>query len=253
MKKRICLLLTLLLVLGLTACGNGTDQSVMKEQTAAVIDALLAKDFDRCEALLSDELAEDEMQTKLSELASHLEGVESYTLHFQSYNAKTADGVTQTTCVYRMETNLGNLLVQSITVSSDPTGLASFRLSDFESTEQSSSLLGQSPLQWVFLAVAAATLGFMVWAFVDCCRKTVEQKWLWLLLIALGCICLTLTMGNGRFNGNLNYGLIVSHTALYMDGAGNFTARLLVPAGAIVYTAQRKKLHRKSQQPPVET
>ena len=72
MKKRICLLLTLLLVLGLTACGNGTDQSVMKEQTAAVIDALLAKDFDRGEALLSDELAEDEMQTKLSELASHL-------------------------------------------------------------------------------------------------------------------------------------------------------------------------------------
>lgn len=255
MKKLVCALLLLALLLsGCSRDAFEVDDSEFRSQTMAMLDALITDDYDACRALVSQNVTDAELREGYSQLRRELSGVESYTLRAVYWNKNVRNDVTQSSLQYEMTTNAGMFSVEVISLSTTE-GLAGFRIAPVEqitSTGTLGSMEGAGILQWMFLLLGLAEIGFVLWMAVDCLRSKCKGRVGWLLLILLIGGVVNLTFSDGGFSIRSNAGLMLHLTALLRQSNGTAVLSLYVPIGALVYLLQRKKLAQKETKPGAE-
>lgn len=246
MKKLICMILACLLLMSLAGCSALLSDSEIRAAGTDMLDALLSDDYEGSYAMVSQACTEEEYAQVYSQFRAVLSGIETYELQLLQLNKNTTNGRTVTQAIYRIQLEKEPLLL-SVALDSEVSGLVTFYLSVDDETVVSyngdlSNMRDANFLQWAMLAVAALTLAFVIWMAVDCCRRKMKRKALWLVLILLGSVMITTTLSGSSFSIRYNLGLLLNHSALLRYTDGSFVSRLLIPAGAIVYFARRKKL-----------
>lgn len=177
-------------------------------------------------------------------MQAYVQDVEDYALEPIHYNYSNSNGTVTIQLTYRMTTEQGSFIVTASRIEGYE-GLAAVHIVPEEQTTLHhtgtlGNMEGTGAGQWVVLG--ALTWVFVIWMFVDCCRKKIRRKALWLVLIALVALVLTLTMRGGSVNLRFNVGLYLQLSSLISYGDGSTQLSLVVPVGAIVYCAMRKRL-----------
>lgn len=239
----VCLLLTLLLVL-MTGCSGLTEDPQLRESTENMLEAIIADDYQAARDTIYDEVSETEFRSAYAQLSPILAGVSDYELTVYNINQKTINGVTTISVRYMLTAGDLQLLVDAARTEGYE-GLTGFYLTEYVSVTTTGTLgnmQGTNVLQWIFLAVGLLEWAFVIFVFVDCCRRKIRKKWLWLLLIALGHLIAGLIATPEQFRITFNIGAFLISTSLIHYSTGGFMVRIMVPAGAIIYLLLRKKL-----------
>lgn len=245
MKRIRCVLL--LITLLLTGCALpeiNIDDSAFRPQTTAMLDGVIANDFDACRDLVADQVDDESLRSALEQMNGMLAQVESYTLKPVSWNKNVRNGIDQTTLRYEMYTQAGDFYVD-VALVEDVEGLASFYVTPLQRvtvTGTPGAMKGASLMQWLILLLGAAEIGFILWMAVNCFRHEGKGKVGWLLLILLVGAVVNLTVIAGRISFRFNVGIHLQLSALLRDSNGAMQLSLYVPVGAIVYWFRRKKL-----------
>lgn len=247
--KRICCVL-LLLALLLTGCAQtdvSIDDSAFLPGTTAMLDAILAEDYDSCRALVTAQVGDEELHEAVTQMNQLLDSVENYTLKPVGWDNSTHNGITQSAVRYEMDTEAGKFYVEAVLVE-NVEGLAGFHISPIQQTTVTGSLGNMKDagvMQWLVLVLGLAEFAFVIWMAVDCLRQKFKGRIGWLLLILFVSSLISLSISGGKISLNFNFGIYLFSTALLRDSTGALLLRLYVPVGAIVYWFQRKKLHSK--------
>lgn len=249
MKRIICVFL--LLALLLAGCGPreiNIDDSAFLPGTTALLDALLAGDYDSCRNLVTVQVEDDTLRDAVNQMNQLLEGVESYTLKPVAWDQTTHNGVTQSAVRYEMETEAGRYYVEVVLVD-NVDGLAGFHITPIQQTTVTGTIgnmEGAGVVQWLMLLLGLAEFAFVIWTAVDCLRHR-PKGWIgWMLLILFISGLISLSFAGGKLSLRFNFGIYLYSTALLLDSAGAMLLRLYVPVGAIVYWFRRKKLQDKA-------
>ena len=267
-KKIVALVLTLVLALALAGCNQTEDWQTMldsaeklgelaedeslRQSTQLMLDSLICDDFDGAYDLISSAVTKEQFQPLYDGLLPILQNVNSYEL-IASYKAtKVTNDAGYVAVRYLFVAQDLKLVVES-TRQEGVDGLIGFRVNEYQETTVTGtvgSMKGANAAQWIFLVIAVLEVGFILWMFVDCCRRKIRRKWLWLLLVALGSVALSVSVGSG-FSCRMNVGLFLElYTALLRYNTGEVTLRLMVPLGAVLYLCFRKKLIAQVQEVP---
>ena len=264
-KRIVVLLLTLMLLLALVGCSRTEDWQTMldsaeklgelaedeslRQSTQLMLDSLIRDDFDSAYALISSAVTKEQFQPLYDGLLPVLQNVESYEL-IASYKAtKVTDDAGYVAVRYLFIAQDLKLVVEA-TRQEGVEGLIGFLVNEYQETTVTGTvgnMKGADAGQWIFLVITIAEVGFILWMFVDCCRRKIHRKWLWLLVVALGSVALSISLGSG-FQIRVNVGLFFDlYTALLRYTTGEVTVRLMVPLGAVLYLCLRKKLLAQTQ------
>lgn len=258
-KSFVCVALVLLL-LCLAGCGQQdeweqtlkaaermdgiTEDAQLRENTEKMLDALIADDVAGAYAALYAGTDYSQFLEVYDQLRQEVAGLETYQLMPVNINKSVTNGVTTVSVRYMMTAGEQRFYID-VTRAKDHEGLTAFYITEYIPVVTNgtlSNMEGANAAQWGFLVIGMAELAFVLWAFVDCCRHKMRRKWLWLLLIALGYVLLQLVATPEQFRTGMRLGAFLSYTCLLGYSTGGFTLQFLIPAGAIVYVALRKRL-----------
>lgn len=263
MKKLGCILLVLLLLL-MTGCGvqdewevakkaaallsDVTEDPQLRENTEKMLDALIAEDFLGAYAVVMySGITDSDFRQVYEQIVPLLAEVEAYEL-IPSYIGKNiTNGVSTTSVRYMMTAGEQRFFVETARAEGHD-GLVAFYIDTYipvVTTGTLGNMQGANVLQWILLVIGMLGTAFVIWMFVDCCRHKLRRKWLWLLIIALGYLLISLIATPEQFRVSFNVGAYLSYTSLVRYSTGGFTLRLVVPLGAVIYAALRKKLFAK--------
>lgn len=256
MWKRIGLLfLAAALVLSLAGCGEikVEDDPEIRRGVEAFLDALTAKDADGAYAAVYSGIGQGDFNAAFAQMVPCVEGMEDYTLELMHYNYSNRNGVETIQTTYRMTAGEKCVIVTASRIEGYE-GLTGIHVVPEEQTTLRHTgtlghMAGADAFQWVMLVLGILVWGFVIWMIVDCCRRKITRKALWLVLIILGTLVLTLTLSSGSVNFRFNFGLYLQLSALIRYGDGSSQLALVVPVGAIIYCAMRRRLVK--QDPPV--
>ena len=218
-----------------------------------MLDALIANDFQTAYSLVNKICAEEDFKPTFTQMQELLGNVDTYELKLLSIytNVTLTNGqkVSSVSSVYEMTTQSGRIIVSIIM--DDQVGLNSFYLTPYEKTDYYftgtlNNLKDATGAQWGFLLLNVITIGFTVFALVDCSRQKIKKKALWILLLLLGFISLGATISSTSFRLNFNVGWITAYSALIRYGSGTVMLRLMLPVGTIIYFAMRRSLLKES-------
>ena len=260
MKKNnslaVCAIVLAVLVLcsGCAAAIQDLENAEVRQNTEAMLDALITNDFQAAYSLVSNICTEEDFKPTFTQMQALLGNEAVYELKLLSIytNSAISNGQksSSVSSVYEM-TTLSEKLIVSIRVD-DQVGLSSFYLTPYKYTDYYftgtlEKMEDATGAQWLVLLLNVIVLGFVVFALVDCCRHKIKKKALWILLLILGFASVGATVSPTGIRVNFNVGWITAYSALIRYGTGTVTLRLLLPVGAIVYFAKRRSL---LQQPP---
>lgn len=254
-KKITLLLLAAVLVLSFAGCGGIEikEDPEMNHAVEAFLDALVAEDADAGYEAVYSGIDRTEFDAAFAQMYTYVTDVTDYELEPIHYNYSNQNGTVTIQLTYRMTTADASFIVTASRTEGYE-GLTGVHIVPEEQTTLHhtgtlGNMAGASALQWVVLVLGALIWVFVIWMAVDCCRRKMRLKWLWLLLIVLGALVLTLTVSGGSVNFRFNFGLYLQLSSLIRYGDGSSQLSLVVPLGAIIYWAQRKRLTK--QDPPV--
>ena len=182
-KKLLAVFLVLALLLtGCSGVSEAIDDASIRPLAQALLDSFVADDLAGCRALLDENVSDEQLEAYFSAIHLELKDLGPYEMTAVSWNRNITDEEDLTSIRYLIEAeNMKLYLMVSMFTGSDR--LSGFKLEDAENTAEPTLPMG--PVHWIFLAVGAAVLGFVIWMFVDCARRKMKRKWLWLPLILL--------------------------------------------------------------------
>lgn len=263
MRRTLAWLLLTVLLLVTTGCGaqdeweaaqkaagllgDVVEDPQLRENTQKMLDALITDDFASAYSLVSEVASETEFRSVYAQLQPALADLGEYELVASYINKNVNNGVSTTGVRYMLTAGEKRLFVE-VTRVEGYDGLTSFYINEYDpviTTGTLGSMQGADALQWIFLVVGLLELAFVVVVFVDCCRHKMKKKWLWLLIIALGYMILSIFVTQGQFQFAFNVGVYLNYTSLIHYSTGEYTARIVVPLGAIIYLCLRKSLFAK--------
>lgn len=251
-KKLFLSLFTLILIplLFLTSCQDTTESEELRSLTVRMIDAMKAGDPEAAYALALGACTQEEFDEFYEEHKETFLSISTYELYTHSVTTETEKGKTYEVAQFVLLSEEVDLVISTSLAKNGDTiaGLSVGKPDGNAATllENSGTIftLGKSDAkQWALLAVSLLTIGYIVWAAIDCARRKIEGKALWLVFILIGIFSLSFTFGNGDFGFAFNISFIFKYTALIGHVKGLLTLRLMIPVGAITYTILRKKLH----------
>lgn len=251
MKRILSVLLTFLLML-LLLCGceglQIKDQPEIRGHVDTVLAAALAGNADAAYSALCQETDKAEFSSVFPGIQELLADVSTYDLTPIHYNYSSTNGTANTQMTYRMDTDSGAFLVIASTISTKE-GLVSFHIIPEEQTTlvytgSPGHMEGASVFQWIVLILGFGLWGFVLWVFVDCCRRPIRRKPLWLLIIGLGAVLLFFTVSGSTINFRFNAGIYLTVSSLLRYGDGSRQLRIVFPLGAVLYLSMRKQLER---------
>ena len=255
-KQIMLLVLAAALVLSLAGCAElkVEDDPAIRAATEVFLDALVADDADAAYAAVYSGIDRTEFDTAFAQMYAFVDGVTEYALEPIHYSYSNSNGVATIQLTYRMTAEAGSYIVTAAKTEGYE-GLMGVHIAPEEQTTLHhtgtlGNMAGASAVQWVVLILGMLVGVFVIWMAVDCCRRKIRLKWLWLLMIVLGAMVLTVTMNSGGINLRFNFGLYLQLSSLIRYGDGSAELALVVPLGAIIYCAMRKRLLRAEQQVP---
>lgn len=260
MKKRnmvaVCaiFLAVLLLFGGCSEALQSLDNAQVRQSTEAMLDALIANDFQAAYALVSGICTEEEFAPTFSQLRELLQDTDSYELSLLYIH--TGAGVSNgqkyknISSVYEMTAESEKLIIE-VRID-DQIGLTRFYVTPYEYTDYHytgtlDKMQGATGVQWLVLLLNVAVMGVALFALVDCCRQKIKKKALWIAVLVLGFVTVGATVSATGFRLNFNIGWITAYCALVRYGSGTVMLRLMLPAGAIAYFAKRRSLLRQDE------
>ena len=264
-RTATCLLLVLILLLT-AGCGaqdewqaaqkaagllsGVTEDSQLRADTEKLLDAMIADDYAAAWDAVYEEIDEAAFRGMYVDLQPHLAEIEQYELVPSNINTTVKNGVSTVSVRYMLTAGDLRLFVD-VARTEGYEGLTSFYLSEYvpvTATGTLGNMQGANAAQWIFLIAGLLELVFAVCVFVDCCRHKMVRKWLWLLLIGLGYLVFSLVATPEQFRLGFNVGAFLSYTSLIRYSTGGFTARIMIPVGAVIYLIMRKSLFAKYAQ-----
>lgn len=255
-KKIMLLVLAAALVLSLAGCAEleVEDDPAIRAATEVFLDALVADDADAAYAAVYSGIDRTEFDTAFAQMYAFVDGVTDYTLEPIHYSYSNSNGVATIQLTYSMTAEAGSYIVTAAKTEGYE-GLMGVHIAPEEQTTLHYSgtlghMAGANAFQWGVLVLGVLTWAFVIWMVVDCSRQKIRKKALWLVLIILGATILTLTVSGGSVNLRFNFGLYLQLSSLIRYGDGSAELALVVPLGAIIYCAMRKRLLQAEQQVP---
>ena len=259
MKVRKIGVLVLILALLLTCVGcsgilEAFESQSMRQDTEAMLEAILANDGDSAYAIVENVCEEKDFNAVFDSLKDMLSGVEQYELQilsaYQNTNMSINDKSTTSTASYKMTTNTDTFEVEVQEVDTVE-GLYSFYITPYEKTDYYSvgelgNMTGASVFQWGILLLNVVVIGVVVFTTVDCVRQKIRRKALWLVVILLGMVTVGATFAATSLNFNFTIGWLFAYSAFITYGGGTNVFRLMLPIGAIVYWIVRRTLLKKA-------
>lgn len=122
------------------SCASGEEFNSVKTQSTALIDALIADDYESAHKIVSGVISEDEFKPVYDEMKAYISDVESYTLTQTGWYSSFDNGVSYVKAVYKMETNADTYEV-TVMAEKGKEGLVAFNInrvnSDSEKVSQS--------------------------------------------------------------------------------------------------------------------
>ena len=225
------------------------DNPEIHQSAETMLDALIADDFQTAYSLVSSLCTEDDFKPTFTQMRALLGNTDTYELTLLSIytNSRISNGEksTSVSAVYEMTTTSDRIIVSIQTDSR--IGLCSFYVTPYNQTDYYSTgglqnMKGSTGVQWLLLLSNIITLGFTVFALVDCCRHKINRKLLWILLLIFGFVTIGITLSSTSFRLNWNVGWITAYSAWIRYGSGTATIRLMLPVGAICYFIKRRSL-----------
>ena len=227
MKKPYRLLIvSLLLCISLCGCSKNVprvSEKTVRPMVEAMLNALIAEDYDTCRELFADEYMQGTMRSTFSRMTVFLDGAESYELSVVGIQRNIFQLNSHITLRYLMDTGDRQFDVDSI-YSADINQCISFYISDTTSADESNILIvvsgtwgsyaNSNLLQKGLLFLYVLEIAFVLFTFVHCLRNPIRSKLLWLVLILLGVglIGINITPDSRR----INFGLatLIHYTSL---------------------------------------
>lgn len=257
----VCALVLAVLVLcgGCSAALQGLENAEIRQSTEAMLDALLANDFQAAYSLVGESYTKEDFETRFTQMRGLLGDADTYELKmlsiYTNYTISNGEKRSVVSSVYEMTSESGRMIVNVRMV--DQIGLGSFYLTPYENTDYYltgtlDNMKDATGVQWGFLLLNVLAIGFTVFALVDCCRQEIKKKALWILLLILGFVSLGATIYSTGFRFNMNLGWLTAYSALIRYGSGTVMLRLMLPVGAIIYFVMRRSLLKQSAPPPEE-
>lgn len=250
-SKAFALLTTVLIIISLVSllsgCGSTEKNSEAKLLTEKFIDAIIDNDPDAAYSLMTAGVSRSDFDTFFVQLRNMFDGINTYELKQTGWNASINNGVSSYKATFEMKADNGAKIQVETSLIEGYENIAHIYFTPIKVS--SSDLPMLLPFKLGALLLSAAVLGFTVWMIVDCAKRNVYKKALWIILILVG-ISVSLSIGNG-FHINWLVGLAIGGSSVKAS-AGVVTFKLMVPIGAIVYFAMRKKLT-KTEKAPTET
>ena len=258
MKKRnilalgAVLLAVLLCFSGCAKLLQGMENPEVREDTCAMLDAVLADDLDAAYALVSQVSTREEFVPVYEQWTDFLGGAADYELKLLSYYTNTSvsggENTVTVQAVYEMNTESARAIV-AVLVDSQ-LGITGFQVAPYEQTDYYyTGLLGHMEdadiVQWGMLLSNVVAIGLTVIALWDCCRHSMKRKKTWIAVLILGFMTLGVSTAAGGVRLHFNFGWLLNYTALIRYGGGTNMLRVLVPVGAIAYFIGRRKIIRK--------
>ena len=243
------ILAVLLLCSGCAAALQVLEDAETRQNTEAMLDALITNDFQAAYSLVSENCPEEDFKSVFTQMQKLLANTDSYELKLLSIHANSEISNGQKSrsisSVYEMTTRSSRIIV-SIKMDSQ-IGLCSFHLTPYENTDYHSigtleNMENATGVQWALLLLNVITIALTAFAIVDCCRQRIKKKALWLLLLILGFFSIGATISPTNFRFNFNLGWITAYSALIRYGSGTVMLRLMLPVGTIIYFVMRRSL-----------
>ena len=253
MKRRLLALLLVLCCICLSSCATLTDNvmSVVADkanETGAetlarqFLDGILANDAEASLSAMVPGVTMESLMAVWPQMQALLPDTSSYTLTPIHWKTNTAQGVTMHAFQFQLMTANASFIVETLHMAG-VNGLYNIHIAPYapENGTPVSGVQEHPAIDAAFTLLSAATVLFVLWALVDCCRHKFRRKWLWVLAILLGNVLLLLTLTDSRLNFNLHLGLYLNATAFRLRDGG-FYISLLIPAGSVAYLTRRKHL-----------
>lgn len=230
-------ILCFLAVVSLAACGISEDD--VDFLGARFLECVMADDYDSAYDMVQSTVSDEDFRAYWKDIRAVAEGADLYVTENTAWKSGTADGAVYATATYLVRFNNGKTAVLRITARTDYPAIAGIHFSDVtEFLEDTAS----SVRVWrtVLTVIHILSMGFALWAFVDCLRRKMRYKALWAVLIFFGT---TLTVAVGQtFNLHFDVGLILQRATAVADaGLLSVVGRVTVPLGAILYCCLRKR------------
>ena len=235
-----------------SGCAGGLqkmENSQLRSSTEAMLDALIAEDFQSAYGLVSNICSQEDFQSIFAQMRQMLGDTESYALQllhvYAGTNITNGQKINTASSVYQITTP-NSLIIADIRMD-DRMGLTAFYLTPYEKTDYYfTGTLGHMKdadgIQWIFLLLNVVIVSFGLFALVDCARKKIKNKVLWILLLVIGFATVGITVTGSGFRTNFNLGWITAYSALIRYGSGAVMLRLMLPVGGIVYFCIRRSL-----------
>ncbi|MBQ7333208.1 MAG: hypothetical protein IJW38_02545 [Clostridia bacterium] len=234
----LCSLLVLVFVLG--SCTSYEDSQESKKLCEEFIDYTLANDRDSAYGMIRHIASDEEFDAVWEYIRGILKDSKSYTLKQIYWNKNLDNGVTTTTVIFEMTTDDEKMCrVQVITMpeTKGPAGLHFTDITEFvEKTKVTENV------NLILTLVSLLGLGFMIWMFVDCIKRSIKRKVLWAILIWVG-FAVSVTLYAKSVGFDFRLAIPLSLSSMTANSASlSVTLTVAIPIGAIVYFFVRKKL-----------
>lgn len=238
MRKKFCILMAVLLVF-LAGCDLSLDDEAIHAETVAVLDAIVANDYEAVRARLSRRIMDTAVQESLEALHGEFAELGEYRMTAIGRQEKTENGASWTAIRYLVTAGERQFSID-VTKIDGETGLSGFKVHSFSQDVPVAEPKGL--LHWGFTILGVAAGVFALWALADCLRRKPKHRWVYVLMILLLSGLLTVTLSDGSFAFKINFGIHLGLSSLETYATGDFAARVYFPLGALIYCLLRKKL-----------
>lgn len=185
--KRLALILVVIMTLSiLCACGNSETNARIRENTGALLTGIITDDFALYSSVMAESIPYNDMISAFNQVQLYMDGATEFTLTQVGWEANYSDGVGSYTVTYLVKTDVGDFYINSMELS-DAVGISAFGISRAEDSVLSSAVFSGASLivLVVALVLSIAMLGLMIWMIVDCARRNIHHKALWMVVIIL--------------------------------------------------------------------
>ena len=244
----LCVILILSLVFG--ACSVQEDSEESKALCQAMLDYLIADDYESAYQMVETVATEEEFERVWTTMRAVLKDSSTYELQQTGWHQNWSNGLTITQVLFEVTTDDGKIFQMLIYTRSDMEGIAGLNFQDSTEFAQKTE-----SLQIVAVLLAIFSIGclvFTIWMFVDCLKRCKTRKVLWAIL-TLCSVGFSFTLGASSFRFNLRFAILAGMTSVSADRATlAVTFTMLLPIGALVYCLMRKRLMRPTEEIPVD-
>jgi len=238
----LCVVLTVaFLFAGCSALQEANEEH--EKMCTAFVDALIAGETETAYDLIKETTSEEDFLTVFSNLHPLFSQIGSYELKQVGWHTRVQNGVTQYQTSYILTTDQGQTFGILLATREEVEGIYGLHIQDNTAFLEKTGFL--NVVNIVLKVLSVAVIAFAVWMIVDCAKRKISKKPLWIIVILLG-VSLGLTFGSAGFSTNFHVGLFISMSGASVDPvAGSAALNLVVPVGAILYFALRKRLEKK--------